>query len=102
LRDGTPFLTRRLVAENAALYPDFLSNITAEDVRMRLFGAMRVDHDPVCAMAFIAVDEQSQKMLGAVRLHDDATMLAMCVELGFHVAGDPGLKTVTLPMRSTS
>ncbi len=30
LRDGTPVLIRRLVAEDAALYPDFLSNVTAE------------------------------------------------------------------------
>ena len=29
--------------------------------------------DPACAMAFIAVDEQSQKMLGVVRLHDDTS-----------------------------
>jgi RimJ/RimL family protein N-acetyltransferase len=103
-------------------------------------------------MAFIAVDEQSQKMLGVVRLHDDTsgetaefailvrsrlkehgvgwllmkhmiefskhkdlkivrgqvlsentTMLAMCAELGFHIADDPddpGVKTVTLPVRT--
>jgi acetyltransferase len=99
-------------------------------------------------MAFIAVEEQSRKMLGVVRLHDDTggesaefavlvrsrlkshgvgwllmkhmiefskhknlktvrgqvlaentTMLAMCAELGFHIADDPdepGVKTVTL------
>jgi acetyltransferase len=103
-------------------------------------------------MAFIAVDEQSQKMLGVVRLHDDTSgetaefailvrsrlkdhgvgwllmkhmiefsrhkdlktvrgqvlsensaMLAMCVELGFQIADDPddpGVKTVTLPVRT--
>jgi RimJ/RimL family protein N-acetyltransferase len=162
LRDGTPVLIRRLVAEDAALYPDFLSDVTAEDLRLRFFGPMReVSHelldklthyDPACAMAFIAVDEQSQKMLGVVRLHDDAsgetaefailvrsrlkdhgigwllmkhmiefskhknlktvrgqvlsentTMLAMCAELGFHIADDPddpGVKTVTLPVRT--
>ena len=38
LRDGTPVLIRRLVAEDAALYPDFLSNVTAEDLRLRFFG----------------------------------------------------------------
>src|SRR5271170_4051297 len=162
LRDGTPVLIRRLVAEDAALYPDFLSNVTAEDLPLRFFGAMsevshelldkRIHYDPACAMAFIAVDEQSQKMLGVVRLHDDTSgqaaefailvrsrlkdhgvgwllmkhmiefskhkdlktvrgqvlsensaMLAMCVELGFHVADDPddpGVKTVTLPVRT--
>jgi RimJ/RimL family protein N-acetyltransferase len=83
LRDGTPFLIRRLMVEDTALYPDFLSDITAEDLRLRFFGAMRdvshelldklIHYDPVCAMAFIAVDEQSQKMLGVVRLHDDTS-----------------------------
>jgi acetyltransferase len=162
LRDGTPVLIRRLVAEDAALYPDFLSDVTADDLRLRFFGAMRevshelldklIHYDPAHAMAFIAVDEQSRKMLGVVRLHDDAsgetaefailmrsrlkghgvgwllmkhmiefskhkdlktvrgqvlaensTMLAMCAELGFHVADDPddrGVKTVTLPVHT--
>ena len=68
LRDGKPVLIRRLVAEDAALYPDFLSNVTAEDLRLRFFGPMRevshelldklIHYDPACAMAFIAVDEQ--------------------------------------------
>ena len=162
LRDGTPVLIRRLVAEDAVLYPDFLSDVTAEDLRLRFFGPMRevghelldklIHYDPACAMAFIAVDEQSQKMLGVVRLHDDTSgetaefailvrsrlkdhgvgwllmkhmiefsrhkdlktvrgqvlsensaMLAMCVELGFQIADDPddpGIKTVTLPVRT--
>jgi acetyltransferase len=162
LRDGTPVLIRLLVAEDAALYPDFLSDVTADDLRLRFFGPMRevshelldklIHYDPAHAMAFIAVDEQSRKMLGVVRLHDDAsgetaefailirsrlkghgvgwllmkhmiefskhkdlktvrgqvlaensTMLAMCAELGFHVADDPddrGVKTVTLPVHT--
>ena len=160
LPDGTPILIRRLVAEDAALYPDFLSEITAEDLRLRFFASTRevshelldklIHYDPARAMAFVAVDEQSRKMLGVVRLHDDpggenaefailvrsrlkghgvgwllmkrilefskhkdlktvrgqvlaenATMLAMCAELGFHIADDPndrGVKTVTLPV----
>ncbi len=158
MRDGTPVLIRRLVAEDAALYPDFLSDVTAKDLRLRFFGSMRevnhelldklIHYDPACAMAFIAVEEQSRKMLGVVRLRDDTggesaefavlvrsrlksygvgwllmkhmiefskhknlktvrgqvlaentTMLAMCDELGFHIADDPnepGVKTVTL------
>jgi len=161
LRDGTPVLIRRLAAEDAALYPDFLSDVTAEDLRLRFFAPMRevnhalldklIHYDPTRAMAFIAVDEQSRKMQGVVRLHDDTsgesaefailvrsrlkghgvgwllmkrmiefskhknlktvrgqvlsentTMLAMCAELGFHIADDPddrGVKTVTLPVR---
>ena len=162
LRDGTPVLIRLLVAEDAALYPDFFSDVTADDLRLRFFGPMRevshglldkhIHYDPAHAMAFIAVDEQSRKMLGVLRLHDDAsgetaelailmrsrlkghgvgwllmthmiefskhkdlktvrgqvlaensTVLAMCAELGFHVADDPddrGFKTATLPVHT--
>ena len=32
-----------------------------------------IQYDPAHAMAFIAVDEQSRKMLGVVRLHDDTS-----------------------------
>ena len=160
LRDGTAVLIRRLVAEDAGLYPDFLSDVTATDLRLRFFAPMRkvshdlldklIHYDPARAMAFIAIDEQSRKMLGVVRLHDDPSgesaefailvrsrlkghgvgwllmkrmlefskhknlkmvrgqvlsenteMLAMCAELGFHIADDPddpGVKTVTLPV----
>jgi RimJ/RimL family protein N-acetyltransferase len=162
LRDGTLVLIRPLVAEDATLYPDFLGDVTAEDLRLRFFAPMRevnhelldklIHYDPAHAMAFIAIDEQSRKMLGVVRLHDDTsgedaefailvrsrlkdhgigwllmkhmiefskhknlktvrgqvlsentTMLAMCAELGFHIADDPddrGVKTVTLPART--
>jgi RimJ/RimL family protein N-acetyltransferase len=162
LLDGAPVLIRRLVAEDAALYLDFLSDVTAEDLRLRFFASMRevshelldklIHYDPARAMAFIAVDGQGRKMLGVVRLHDDAsgenaefailvrsrlkghgigwllmkhmiefskhknlntvrgqvlsenaTMLAMCAELGFHIADDaddPGVKMVTLAVRT--
>ena len=36
-------------------------------------------------------------------LSENTTMLAMCAELGFHIADDPddpGVKTVTLPLRT--
>jgi hypothetical protein len=41
LRDGTPFLIHRLLAEDAALYPDFLSEVAAGDLRLRFFVSMR-------------------------------------------------------------
>jgi RimJ/RimL family protein N-acetyltransferase len=128
--------------------------VTAEDLRLRFFRPMRevshevldklIHYDPACAMAFIAVDEQSQKMLGLVRLHDDTSretaefailvrsrlkdhgvgwlsmkhmiefsrhkdlktvrgqvlsensaMLAMCTELGFHIASDPAIPALS-------
>jgi N-acetylglutamate synthase-like GNAT family acetyltransferase len=160
LRDGTPVLIRRLAAEDVSLYPDFLSGVTAEDMRLRFFAPMKeishdlldklTHYDPIHAMAFLAIEEHSGRMLGVVRLHDDAsgssaefailvrsslkghgvgwllmqrmiefarqkglrsihgqvlsentTMLAMCSELGFHIAddpGSPGIKLATLPM----
>ena len=74
LRDGTPVLIRRLVAHDAALYSDFLSDVKAADLRLRFFASMRevshalldklLHYDPARAMAFIAVDEQSRKMQG--------------------------------------
>ena len=67
--------------EDAALYPDFLTDVTPEDLRLRFFAAMRelspemidklVHYDPKRAMAFIAIEEKSGRMLGVVRLHDD-------------------------------
>ena len=82
LRDRTPVLIRRLVAEDAALYPDFLRNVTSEDLRLRFFVRMHevsdelldklVHYDPARAMVFVAIDEKTGKLLGVVRLHDDS------------------------------
>ena len=79
--DGTSVLLRPLKAEDAALYPDFLKDVTAADLRLRFFAAMRemslamidklVHYDPKRAMAFIAIEEKTGSMLGVVRLHDD-------------------------------
>jgi N-acetylglutamate synthase-like GNAT family acetyltransferase len=160
LLDGERVLLRQLMAEDAALYPDFLKEVTAQDLRLRFFAAMRelspavidklVHYDPAHAMAFVGIEEQTGSMLGVVRLHDDpggdsaefailvrsrlkgrglgwllmkhmiacaqdkglkavhgqvlaenATMLLMCNELGFHITDDPserGVKVLTLPL----
>ena len=81
LRDGSPVLFRALKPEDAALYPNFLKEVTADDLRLRFFATMRgvsnelidklTHYDPAHAMAFIAIEEQSGRMLGVVRLHDD-------------------------------
>ncbi len=83
LLDGEKVLIRQLVPEDAALYPDFLAEVTGEDLRLRFFAPMRevspelidklIHYDSAHAMAFIAIAEASGKMLGVVRLHDDAT-----------------------------
>ena len=82
LLDGTPVLLRPLRPNDAALYPDFLKEVTPDDLRLRFFAPMRemshelidrlVHYDPAHAMAFIAIEEQTGRMLGVVRLHDDA------------------------------
>jgi len=82
LRDGEKVVLRPLTVEDASLYPDFLAEVTPDDLRLRFFAPMRqvdpalidklIHYDPKTAMAFIAIDEASGKMLGVVRLHDDA------------------------------
>ncbi len=81
LPDGTRLLMRVLHPQDAALYPDFAAHVTPEDVRLRFFSAIselsderiaeltHLDYDR--AMAFIAIDEATGKMLGVVRLHLD-------------------------------
>jgi acetyltransferase len=83
LLDGEKVLIRRLMPEDVALYPDFLAEVTADDLRLRFFAPMRevshelidklIHYDPAHAMAFIAIEERTGKMLGVVRLHDDST-----------------------------
>jgi RimJ/RimL family protein N-acetyltransferase len=81
LRDGEKVLIRPLKAEDAALYPNFLNEVTAEDLRLRFFAPIHevnpalldklIHYDPARAMAFIAIEKASGRMLGVVRLHDD-------------------------------
>jgi acetyltransferase len=81
LRDGTCVFTRPLKPEDAALYPDFLADVSGEDLRLRFFAAMRnldarliwtLTHiDYKSAMAFIALTETDGRMLGVSRLHRD-------------------------------
>jgi N-acetylglutamate synthase-like GNAT family acetyltransferase len=82
LLDSTPVLLRPLKAADATLYPDFLQDVTREDLRLRFFAAMSelspemidklVHYDPAHALAYIAIEEETGRMLGVVRLHDDA------------------------------
>ncbi|HEU5019281.1 MAG TPA: GNAT family N-acetyltransferase [Pseudolabrys sp.] len=81
LRDGAKVLLRPLAPEDAALYPDFIAELTPDDLRLRFFAPMRqvspelidrlIHYDPMRAMAFIAIEEGSGRMLAVVRLHDD-------------------------------
>ena len=81
IRGGERVLIRRARPEDMALYPDFLGDVSAEDLRLRFFtriaelSAAEIDklthldyrHD----MAFIALDEDTGHMLGLVRLKDE-------------------------------
>jgi acetyltransferase len=81
LLDGTPVILRPLKVADAALYPDFLREVTADDLRLRFFAPMievsgslldkLIHYDPKIAMAFIAIEQETGRMLGVVRLHDD-------------------------------
>src|SRR5436309_5520732 len=83
LPDGTRVLMRPLKPEDSALYPEFITHVTLEDSRLRFFSAIKelseerieqLTHlDYARAMAFIALDEATGKMLGVVRLHLDNT-----------------------------
>jgi acetyltransferase len=81
LRDGTRVLIRPLRPDDAALYPDFVTTLTPEDIRLRMFAPLVVlskalldrltRFDRAHAFALIALDEATGKMLGVVRLHND-------------------------------
>ena len=81
LLDGEKVFFRPLKPEDAKLYPDFLSEVTQDDLRLRFFAAMRaispelldklIHYDPAHAMAFVAIEETTGKLLGVVRIHDD-------------------------------
>jgi len=82
LPDGTRVLMRVLAPEDARYYPEFIAHLTLDDLRLRFFAAIaelsdarisELTHlDYSRAMAFIAIDEATDVMLGIVRLHLDA------------------------------
>jgi N-acetylglutamate synthase-like GNAT family acetyltransferase len=83
LRDGTALLVRPLKPEDTALYPDFLAHLTKEDLRLRFLAPLREVSDQMLArlthldyataMAFVAIEAATGKMLGVVRLHKEAS-----------------------------
>ena len=78
---GERVLIRRMRPEDMALYRDFLTDVSAEDLRLRFFAdvaelsAAEIDKlshlDYKHEMAFIALDEDTGRMLGLVRLKDE-------------------------------
>lgn len=82
LKDGRKIFVRPVRPEDEHLYPEFFEHVSREDVRLRFFSAIKeLTHpfiarltqlDYARAMAFIAIEETTGKMLGVVRLHTDA------------------------------
>jgi acetyltransferase len=82
LQDGTAILVRPLRPDDEPLYAPFFAAVTDNDVRLRFFAPVKefghafltrlIQIDYARAMAFIAIDPSSGKMLGVVRLHRNA------------------------------
>jgi acetyltransferase len=81
IRGGERVLIRQLRPEDMALYPEFLGDVSAEDLRLRFFARIaefsaaeihKLTHlDYRHEMAFMALDEDTGHMLGLVRLKDE-------------------------------
>jgi acetyltransferase len=82
LPDGSRIFVRPIRPEDEALYPAFLTAVTADDLRLRFFAPVKefshgfiarfTQIDYARAMAFIAVAEATGQMLGVVRVHADS------------------------------
>src|SRR5215469_8592468 len=81
LPGGERVLIRRARPEDVALYRNFLTDVSAEDLRLRFFARVaelsaeesdKLSHlDYRHEMAFVALDEDTGRMLGLVRLKDE-------------------------------
>jgi acetyltransferase len=82
LPDGNKIFVRPIRPEDEALYPAFLTAVTADDLRLRFFAPVKefshgfiarfTQIDYARAMAFIAIEEATGQMLGVVRVHADS------------------------------
>ena len=80
-RGGERVLIRPAQPGDMALYPDFLRDVTPEDLRLRFFAHVaelsaeeveKLKHlDYRHEMAFVALDEDTGRLLGLVRLKDE-------------------------------
>ena len=99
LLDGDKVLLRPLKPEDASLYPEFLSEVAAADLRLRFFMSIRevrpelidklIHYDSAHAMAFVAIAEASGQLQGVVRLHDnpDGTSAEFAILIRSHLKG---------------
>jgi len=80
-RGGERIAIRPARSEDMALYPDFLRDVTPEDLRLRFFAHVaelsaeeveKLKHlDYRHEMAFVALDDDTGRLLGLVRLKDE-------------------------------
>lgn len=81
LKDGREVLMRPIRPEDEALYPDFFTEVTPEDLRLRFFAPIKdfshaflaklTQLDYERAIAFAAIETATGRLLGVVRLHAD-------------------------------
>ena len=82
LADGQPALVRPVRPEDDAMFREFVTHVTDEDLRLRFFQSVRhFSHEFIArltqldyarSIALVAIHPQTHEMLGAVRLHADA------------------------------
>jgi acetyltransferase len=82
LKDGTTVFIRPVRPEDEPLYGPFFEAVDEQDMRLRFFGSVKgrshafiarlTQLDYARAMAFVAIEEASGRMLGVVRLHANA------------------------------
>ena len=82
LNGGMAILVRPVRPEDEDLFREFFSGVTQDDLRLRFFAPLKefshsfiarlTQIDYARAMAFIAIEEKTGKMLGGARLHANA------------------------------
>jgi acetyltransferase len=82
LHNGRTSLVRPVRPEDEALFVGFIKRVSPTDLRLRFFAPIRelshaflarlIQIDYARAIAFIALDAESNEMMGVVRLHADA------------------------------
>ena len=81
-KDGWRVFVRPIRPEDEPLIHEFLRHVTSHDLRLRFFAPMKefthefiarlTQLDYARAMAFVAVDETTNEVLGVVRIHSDS------------------------------
>jgi acetyltransferase len=82
MKDGGRVFVRPIRPEDEPLIHEFLRHVTSEDLRLRFFAPMKefthqfiarlTQLDYARAMAFVALDEITKKLIGVVRIHSDS------------------------------